>query len=113
MTSNRTGLISLDDIKAVLGKESTNQEFHALHLDLVESEPVLGHNLEHWVQQEINTLLAVFPDLDERVIKHVKHLLSRYFIRGFNMCRQANNVFLENWYKCNEGGPNVAPPDHK
>lgn len=105
----RRGLLNLEGIRKVLDKEGALPDYRALRHQLGEDEPVLDRNLKHWIKQELMHLSGRYPQLTGDQLRWMGHLLERYFVRGFYMCREANAELLSQWYS----GNCEDPPDHE
>jgi hypothetical protein len=101
----RKGLLNLENIRKVLDKERSIEEYKALRKQLTEDEPVLDSNLQHWIKQEVNQLSGRFPTMCRASLDWVGHLLERYLVRGFYVCREANAELLAAWFNKNCENP--------
>lgn len=94
----KKGLLNLENISKVLDKERQPDDYKALRKQLAEDESVLDANIKHWIMQEVSHLASRFPEVPPSMRDWVGHLLERYFIRGFYMCRAANAELLSGWF---------------
>jgi len=105
----RKGLLNIDSIRKVLDKERELADYRSLRRQLGEDEPVLDKNVKHWIKQELDHLHGRYPSFTGEQLKWMGHLLERFLVRGFFMCREANAELLSSWYQENCDNP----PDHE